>query len=246
MSKILSIILSVSIIISSFVVFSGCSNKEPNNTTIYDLATTKKTSELWLEENGKLVPYLVVEKNYHGQVLVLRKFALDDPMAISEYYSYYEDSIIDVFLNSDFLERLSTVSDYIPVSNISIMANEAIGLSGTETIEIHRKAFLLSVSELDVSSSEKEGQSLRYFSDYDNRICTLENGLSVSWWLRTPNTWNLSTTYVVGSGNTITTANSSDYAYVRPAFCIKPTTKVYYANIISENVFGYVLENNKL
>ena len=40
-----------------------------------------------------------------------------------------------------------------------------------------------------------------------------------SWWLRTPNTYYLSCTYVIGANNKIGTTNAYDKNGVRPAFC---------------------------
>ena len=58
---------------------------------------------VYLKEKGGYEPYLVLSKNYsgYGNVLLLRKYLLDEERIFNEaegYGAYYEDSRIDSYL----------------------------------------------------------------------------------------------------------------------------------------------------
>ena len=229
-------------------VFISCGKKE-DTATLSELADGKGSeleNEVYLTENGAYEPYIVISNDYRGNVLLLRKYALDEPMRINEYYSYYEDSEIDVFLNGEFMERLGEISDMIESVDIPISANSSIGESGGEVTYINRKVFLLSSSEICIETVEKEGMPIDFFQNAQNRIAFKKDGDCVSWWLRTPDTWWISCTYTVGSNNKIGSTNSGDKNYIRPALCMKPGIRVKKSDEIMENGKAcYVLQLNK-
>lgn len=213
-----------------FVCMNSC-GKPTNLEKVSDLAyDSHKNREniVYLLENDEYVPYLVLTNDYDGKTLLLRKEVLPDAMRISEYYSYYEKSEIDCFLNEVFLNELGDLQSIIQLSNIDITCDESIGYSDTEKMSISRKVFLLSCTELNIESEAnqaKEGKCLKYFKDINNRK-TYSDGEATSWWLRTPNTYYLSCTFSIGFDGTIGTGNSSDLNGIRPAFCVDPNQRI--------------------
>jgi hypothetical protein len=127
-------------------------------------------------------------------------------MYISEYYSYYENSSMDTYLNTEFLKIFSKkLNDKFINTNIEIISKESIGKSGSKTITIKRKAFLLSATELGFNNTYEEGERLKYFNNIDNRLANdYNNKYRVSYWLRSANTFNLSTSYVITDENKLT------------------------------------------
>lgn len=107
-----------------------------------------------VKEDGKLVPYLVLTKNYIGQghVLLLRKYLVNPPMSFREGWeeAYYGQSIPDDFMLKDFIQRLSKdVQENIPLTELGIKPSEEN--AGTGRIEkIKRNLFLL--SDIDVGN----------------------------------------------------------------------------------------------
>ena len=205
---------------------------------------------VYLKENGKYIPYIVVTNNYQGNTLLLRDYCLENSMYISDSYSsYYENCLIDTYLNNDFLERFSdSFKERIVNTDIEIISKASIGICGEETATITRKAFLLSLEELDVDTIYKEGKPLKYFKNYNNRLAKDSlNRNYISYWLRTADAYTFSTTYVITGNNKITSANSSDVwneievVYVRPAICIKSDTKIEKNQFIVKGRAVYVI-----
>lgn len=203
-----------------------------NNNTVY-----------LLEKHG-YEPYLVITQNYCGNVLLLRKNLLYTPMNINNYSSYYEDSNIDVFLNTDFLDSLGDFSNSVLVSNIEITSEDVIGYSLEDTKTIQRKAFLLSCTEMNIHNEvnqAKEGRALDYFKVSKNRCLEISKNNISSWWLRTPNTYYLSCTYCISSDGMIGIGNSSNKNGVRPAFCVPSTLIVKETKDIIKDTLVYVI-----
>ena len=111
-------------------IFSSCSEKK-DISTLSDLVYNKQNksnNEVYLLENDVYVPYLVITDDYKGNALLLRRNVLDEPLRINEYYSYYEDSEIDLFLNSTFLEQFSEIANLIKSVDITIITESSIGV----------------------------------------------------------------------------------------------------------------------
>lgn len=95
----------------------------------------KKNYIIYLKESNEYVPYLVLDSNYNGNVLVLRQNVLpemmqykehDNTWAFAEYGSYYEESSVDEYLNTDFLNSLSEVTiESVVESTITVTDKEA-------------------------------------------------------------------------------------------------------------------------
>ncbi len=213
------ILVALAIIIVGILI---CCNN--NNLKKVDDITIGKS--IYLSENGYYVPFIVLSHNYNGKTLLLRKEIINN-RRISDYFSIYENSEVDKYLNSYYI-NLVDQEKLIDTTNIEVVSDAAIGFSGEETYTIKRKVFLLSCNELCFSEriiSVKEGIRIKFFRHYSNRIAYL-NGIKSSWWLRTPNTNFVSCTYSVGSKGDLASPNSSDQSGIRPAFCISGSLEV--------------------
>ncbi|MTD41802.1 hypothetical protein GIX45_24930 [Erwinia sp. CPCC 100877] len=199
---------------------------------------------VYLKENGGYEPYLVLSKNYNGEgdVLLLRKYLLDEPRIYNtdddKYGAYYENSKIDQFLNSNFLDALEeNAKTKIVTSNLEITAKSSIGSVGKETTTIPRQAFILSHTEIAAANSRlapKEGKKLLYYSvDFHSHIATTKGGEAEPYWLRTPYTeygitvWGVKSSGYLGN-STLWNMNDKNLfkLSVRPAFCVAKDTKI--------------------
>ncbi len=225
----------------------SCSDKrgdeeaiDNGNKILSDIAfdNGEENCRVYIKENGKDVPYLVLSSDYNGNCLLLREYLLTEKRiynkALGHTPSYYENSVIDVFLNNEFNDCFNKYTyDKILNSQIEITTSDSIGVGGKETTRIQRRIFLLSYTELNGGSSRtnlKEGSPLKYFEKEENRIAKFEDGKFGSWWLRTPNTGErlvvsgVAEDGIVGIGG-INGANGGEYRNgVRPAFCLPNDT----------------------
>lgn len=212
--------------------------------TLSDLAYGNNTvsNGIYLPENGQNVPYLVLTDDYNGNCLLLRERLLDktiqfhDPDEAFPYAAYYENSVVDQYLNTEFSDTLSDfVSSQIVDTSILITTKESLdAYSKRGVLTIQRKVFLLSYSELNLPvyySQLNEGPPLLYFHNWPERIACHENGEPGIWWLRTPDIGDHSTVYSIASNGTagpagIDTIAGLTLAGLRPAFCLPGDLKV--------------------
>jgi hypothetical protein len=218
---------------------------------------------VYLKENGEYEPYLVLSKNYNGEgeVLLLRKYLLDEPQIYNtdddKYGAYYENSEIDRFLNSTFLDTLEkSTQTKIVISNLEITNKASIGSVGNETLTIPRKAFLLSHREIAAANSRlapKEGKKLLYYSvDFHSHIATTKAGEAEPYWLRTPYTeygitvWGVNSIGYLGNSPLLEMGVERLYRLgVRPAFCVAKDTKLERKEGIVKGKKVFVLKEEK-
>ena len=119
--------------ISAIVIFlmSGCGllrNTPAKDDTIADIAydVAKKFGyTVYLRENGVYEPYLVLTDDYEGEgnVLLLRQYLMDEKRQYDHGSDNYDDSLIDQYLNGEFMEMLSPcVRGLMADSTITITA----------------------------------------------------------------------------------------------------------------------------
>ena len=220
-----------------------------NPNTISDLAYDRsgKAESVYILENDQYIPFLVLTDDYNGKTLLLRKDLLTEKRSISDYSSYYGDSLIDLYLNNEYIKCLTELSEYIVSSDIEITADDALGTVGVETEQINRKIFLLSCQETgfdDGVNISPEGEMLEYFENPDNRVAYSEGEVS-SWWLRTPDTSYFSCSYVIGDNNKLGFSNAYDKNGIRPAFCVRNDMEIEQSGsiVVGQNVYIFSLEN---
>ena len=207
----------------------------PDVTVTGDAVNVGKLDTVYLPENEKYVPFLVLSADYGGNALLLRRDVLPEFRPFNDYSAVYADSAIDRYLNGEYATRLDAIADLIQASEIIVTDADALGVSGTTVGTLTRKIFLLSCAETGFTSlvnAGKEGNTLSYFNAPENRTAYRENGPAVSWWLRTPDTYYLSAAYAVGPDGTLGSGNAYNENGVRPALCVPadaealPTTDI--------------------
>ena len=135
------IILLLAVIAVVLIVCKYRSDKKESvqPVTIGDLANPDSESEncVYVRENGKYVPFLVITNNYEdGYTLLLRKEILEEEHRMNDYSSFYQGSEIDTFLNSDYFNELEEIRKKIKNVSITIVDRDSIGSSGSGTINI--------------------------------------------------------------------------------------------------------------
>lgn len=207
----------------------------------------RQDSLIYVLEDSSYVPYFVVDTDYDGGTLLLRQDILDTPMCFSDYSAYYENSEIDQYLNSTYLESLAGIASLIRETNVEITDKASLGISGSSTTRILRNAFLLSCTEICVDDSVncgREGTPLRFFRNGVHRSAFSGN-MAMSWWLRSPSTYYLSCPYSVGPDGRIGSGNAYDLNGIRPAFCVESSAKVALRNDVVPNTSVFILEVDK-
>lgn len=230
------------------VLLSGC-NSTKEISKISDLAYDENKESgytVYLQEDSKYIPYLVLTNDYNGNTLLLRKETLDESKQYSDYIAYYKDNIVDKYLNDEFYELLGyKEKETILYSNIEITKEDATSMeSDREGVEeINRRVFLLSVTEVgvkDLGILKKEGKAIKYFINVNNRVA-YKDRKSQSWWLRTPCLSYDSCPFGILYDGTLATSNSYDECGIRPAFCINKNTKVKLSNNIIKGKSVFIL-----
>ena len=213
--------------------------KEPR--TLRDIAYDKDKRlgyTVHIKEDGKLVPYLVLTKNYidQGHVLLLRKYLLDPPMPFQEGWKrfYYGHSMIDAFMNKDFIKRLpKDVQENIPSTELGIKALEP-NFESRHIDKIKRKIFLL--SDIDVGNYKgrvrfEDDRNLLYFNRKggvkEDRLAYLEgDSTPYSWWLRTAFATDSAVAKVVDYEGMFGGNGVAYISYIRPAFTLPPNMDI--------------------
>lgn len=239
------IIFFLAIIAIIFIVCKYRSDKKESMrpVTIGELANLDSKNEncVYVRENGKYVPFLVITNNYEdGYTLLLRKEILEEEHRMNDYSSFYKESEIDTFLNSDYFNGLEDIHKKIKNVSIAIVDKNSIGSSGSDTINIKRHVFLLSAREL-CYGVENEGRELEYFNIPDHRIAEY-HGEPASWLLRTPSTFYLSAVCGIAQDGQLSSANAYDKFGIRPAFCVDSAEKIIVKEGIVNEKKVYVIE----
>ena len=200
---------------------------------------------IYIPENGKLEPYLVLTKNYYKQsnVLLMRKYLVEPAMPHKETQttSYYAESIPDRFMNELFIHEFpSKLSSQIKMTTLNIKAKNGIQV-GDEIEKIKRKLFLLLEKEVGIeifaTSDEKK---IGYFIDkkFERAIASTKDGTLGLWWLRGSGAHHfvdlatLITDYGGVGSSEVRTPN-----YLRPSFCLPPNTKIAKETIKGQEIY---------
>ena len=207
----------------------------------YSSLKSKDDYRVYIKEDGKYVPFLVIDNGYkEGSTLLLREEILTETKKMNEYSSYYKDSEIDRFLNGSYYENLKEIHSLIESTAVEIYSDASIGCSGDETENINRNIFLLSDKELSYGYGI-EGKALRYFRNPDNRLSYLD-GTPMGWLLRTPVTSYLSAVCEVSFDGKLSLGNSFGKHGIRPAFCVDSLAKIKKKEGIIDGKKVYVME----
>lgn len=262
--KKISVFLILFVLLTLLFLLTGCNKIKPiidtniPPSTINDIAYDYNDTHgyrIYLEENNKYVPFLVLTNDYNGNCLLVREHILDESVpyitTTSNYNSYYENCNIDKYLNQKYISRFSSnLKNLILKSDIEICSKEAIDTHDDIKNIIKRKIFLLSLREINTTIGFKEGEPLDYFKGVQNKIATYADGEPASWILRTPALSSSSTVYGIDWTGSIGMGglNGPDGPYecgIRPAFCIPCDTKIILRDdiISGESVYCIDFEN---
>lgn len=203
-----------------------------------------KLDTVYLPENQKYVPFLVVSADYGGKALLLRRDVLPEFRPFNDYSAVYENSALDRYLNDEYAAQLDAVAALIQPTEITVTDADALGVSGNAVGTITRKIFTLSCAETgftNLVNAGKEGNTLSYFSVPENRTACRENGPAVSWWLRTPDTYYLSAAYSVGPDGALGSGNAFNENGVRPALCVPADAEAFPTTDIVDGQTVYCL-----
>jgi len=235
---------------------SGCGGELTIEKLAYDESNDNPV--VYIYENGEYIPYLILSSDYDGNTLLLRQYVLPELMpyeehgelwSANEYGSYYEESSIDEFLNTEFWDSLSErTKELIVDSTIEVTDMESYNEWNYKTHKISRKVFLLSSVELGVEgldgyTTTKEGLPLKYFKnkDFDVKMAYFQDGVVCPYWTRTPELWETCTVIMIGNGM-VGNCTADILGGVRPAFCISNQTVVKESSDIIEGEIVYTIE----
>lgn len=240
-------------------VLAVCGCEGNRNLTLEKIAYDKSKDNpvVYLKENNEYVPYLVLTSDYDGNVLLLRKNVLSELKQYKqhgmlwshfEYGSYYEESSIDEFLNTEFLEVFSPeVKAAIVDTTIEVTDIESYDKWNYATHTLERKVFLLSSVELGVKgldgyTTTVEGRPLKYFrnKEYSVKAAYTEEGKACPYWTRTPELWESYTVIMMGIKK-VGGSNADIYSGVRPAFCMEKDTIIQKSDSIIAGESVYVI-----
>lgn len=204
---------------------------------------------IYINENDKYIPYLVLTYNYNktNNCLCLRKNVIggengyiidfngtvvkdkiDKDWIEMDGYDKYEETDVDKYLSGEFEKKFDD-------NFLSKICNTQLSFSEYDynnekykNYEISRKFFILSLTELNAYGSSfdnktKNKMKLKYFSDFP-LVTTNDIGEESPYWTRT--TGNQTSYYMVGYTGGIAYTGSNAKFGVRPAFTIPNNTKI--------------------
>lgn len=206
-------------------------------TTIGQMAFNRsfKNNVIYIEEKSKqgegYTPYYVVDNNYNGKTLLLRKEILKDYKQMNgknnDYTANYDGCDIDIFLNEDFYNNIDLNDrNKIIESTIVVTDEKYLYTWKFDSKEIKRKVFLLSLYEVTSSYRKynvytNEGKHLLFFLNPFHRK------LNDSWRLRTPHTGYGTQFFYTDGGYAFYFCEGSTKRGIRPAFCLNNNQSVY-------------------
>lgn len=182
--------------------------------------------EIGLYENGILVPFVLVAKNYgsNGRNLVVRKNCFSTEPMMSQGDDYYENCRVDRWLNEEYLTYLDAATQTY-ITAITIKSGDAYGLK-----DLSRKAFLLSTAEYGLVpiSSRYEGSTITYFNSDERRISRYD-GIPVRHYTRTvDSSAGVNATNAITATGAVThiTSAVTTRCGIRPAFTLPSSLEV--------------------
>ena len=278
---ILTVVIGVVLLGSALAIWRVWEEQSKEYTTLEEMAYDKsgKKTFVYIRENGEYIPYQVMESDYGGNVLLFRKNVLPEKMpyrpspygesttalsggwAWHDYGSYYEESSIDEYLNTDFPKVFSSaVQEAIVTTTIEVTDMESYHQEhwAEATHSIERKVFLLSAVELGITfgvnyNITREGKTLKYFENTEPfklidsakpsiRRAYAADGTAWPYWTRTPWIKETYTVVAIGAQLEFNSVTADATIGVRPAFCLEKDTAVRKSGSVIEGKTVYILE----
>ena len=239
--------------IGSILLWAGCTSKSGTGppSTLGDLAPTSNGNlahrVIIPEIDGDAV-YLVLG-TYGGNsesILLLRERVTGEQIIYNEQFdsSYYGDSVLDKYLNTDFWNSLTEdVQSQVLETRIEVTAKSSVWIAGRDKEFIVRKIFALSMVECGDKPDRTpltEGVRIPYLAKLENRIAVgkvsyvapedssevfVGDEMELSWWTRTPDTRN-ALVWIISCNGYYDITQVDIKMGVRPAFCLNAGLRV--------------------
>lgn len=220
------------------------------------LAYNKKSAQghtVYVLENERYVPFLVLTDDYNGNVLLLREHLLPDSFCIKNvsYFgakgSYYPNSKVDFYMNGDYLSLFGqSTQNRMLETELVVTTEKSLQEGGgfDETENIKRKIFILSITELGIKSgmANVEGNPLKYFKENDRLVATDEGNKAQIYWTRTPYLWDDIKMWTISSDGSWGSCPVALEQRVRPAFCTSRDAVISERSDIIEGKTVYVMD----
>lgn len=199
-------------------------------------------TEIALEENGVLVPFIKIQKNYGGATgsLVIRKHCVTKMPLASPADTKYPDCKTDLWLNNQYFSTLGATVQAValegPFDCRIVTYSGSSATSGIYTFR--RKVFLLSPYEQGISGFDYEGSPIEYFNSAERRKATY-NGVLTDCYTRNVEYKPLTATIITTAGSARETTNPTEYeAGIRPVLFLPNTFEVSVGDPSTENVMA--------
>ena len=202
-------------------------------------------TEIALEENGLLIPFIKIQSNYEGATgsLVMRKHCVTKMPLTNSNDTKYENCKADLWLNNEYFSTLSAATQAVALeAPLKIRVKTYSGTSSTSSTEtIRRKVFLLSVYEHNLEPSTNinyEGTQIAYFNSSTRRTATY-NGVLTDFYTRSIAYRPLIGSTITTAGGTKEVSNPTEYeAGIRPILFLPNTYEVTVGIPDLENVMA--------
>lgn len=218
------------------------------------LSDISEGETVFVDEDGNTAEFYVAKINYEsdlngeGRILLVRKDCTEQRQWDSSNINSYADSDIDVWLNSEYKEKLSKVVQNA-MGETSFYYTIGNGDAAVSTLQ--RSVFLLSCTELDLSYNphNEEGSALPIASKLKPAYF---NGAGVISWTRSPQPNTATNVIILNSSGTAGTSIPQDSRYPRPCFTLPSDFPIYTdseGNYHTEQAYKYAitdLDGNKL
>jgi hypothetical protein len=231
-------------IIAMAVITLDCAPRPPADPRtlgghVYRRDTDIEDHVVYIDEDGRPEPYVVLDDGTKGTCLLLRRWLCDTPMPFNDnapQAAYYPGSRVDDYLEGTFAKTIDPrVAALIRATDILVTTRDSLytGRAAVETVD--RRIFLLSYANVMGLSGTPmvatEGPRLDCFDAQDRRVAHHESGETGTWWLRTAQTWYDTLVFTVDDQGVVGSAGiggpNGEYANgVRPAFRLDATTTV--------------------
>lgn len=200
----------------------------------------EEMERIWIPENEKYVPFIVLEKTEVSYLLMREYTAGSSPFVYGDSLSsYYGNSALDDYLNTEYARLFSDeVKAYLLESDIVITKASSIGCCGGETEIIHRVFYVPSWTEATGMYNSIGLQEGNQFPEkFKQMYLATENdkGEPVTWWLRTPDTWDFNRVFGINEDGGVFVGSTVDditvyEAEVRPVFRVSIEMPIVYEN----------------
>ena len=201
MKKYLLIIVSIVVLILCLIMYKLSSNTND----IGNIAWSENNNnyKIYIKENGKFIPYLVVDKNYNNSkdTLVIRENILggenysveyngsiyqnkvyDKSLLMNQYYNY-DETDVDNFLTTTFINYFD--KDFINLLNDTEINIDNVFNINEDKYTIKRKFFILSIGELGFENiaNKSDNNVIQYFKT-NGLITKNDSNENVNYWTR--------------------------------------------------------------